>query len=134
MQAGLRAVAGEVAAAIGLTAVAGSGRPLLLTATLFLGPLVMAGLDRVAYLNMLRACARNAQGARGARSADGQEGLVGRAAAEFQCLCMAFGGFGGGLRTVRNLVVAPISEELVFRACCLPLLLAAVRACACRGC
>ena len=133
MQAGLRAVAGEVAAAIGLTAITGSGRPLLLTATLFLGPLVMAGLDRVAYLNMLRACARNAQGPRGARSAN-RQGLVGRAAAEFQCLCMAFGGFGGGLRTVRNLVVAPISEELVFRACCLPLLLAAVRACACRGC
>jgi hypothetical protein len=101
----LRAVVSDVAAAIGMASPGTfTGRPLLLTATLFLGPLAMTGLDRCDYyLRLRRHLIRTASG------------IWGTIQVDYTALTLAFAPawWPMSLMTLRNLVVAPISEEVV---------------------
>ncbi len=98
-----------------------AARPLLLTAAFFAGPL----LYRLADPATARAC-RTAASAAGFGAAallgcvlrGDWRGAAAAAAAPFR---------DANLPTLRNLVVAPVAEEFVFRGCMLPLLRLQVR-------
>ena len=82
------------------TLLAAAMAPLGLTMVLFLGPLMTTWMDADSKLNLTLA---------GVRST----GILGQLRASYGAI---------DLRTLRNLVVGPLSEEWVFRACMCPLL------------